>query len=126
MSDYRSSGIQNHRLVNRETCPPSAVQSSAIDRGKQTTAEPRLWGDPTHAFLTAHRWKPNFRSAYLTEAIKKLNKIKITISTASIRQSHHDLGIFVDWMFQQRQRRTVADEKQEWDCQGDTMKLSRP
>lgn len=50
MSDYRSSGIQNHRLVNRETCPTSAVQSSAIDRGNQTTAEPRLWGDPTHAF----------------------------------------------------------------------------
>lgn len=76
-------------------------------------------------FLTAHR-QTKFLLHLFNKVIKKKTLKEITISTASIRQSYHDLGIFVDWMPQRQQKRTVADEKQEWDCQGDTMKLSRP
>lgn len=77
-----------------------------------------------HTFSNSPLWETTFIFHLLNNGIKKKEK-KSCISTAWIRQSPHDLRIFVDWMLQW-QRRTVTDEEQEWDCQGDTMKLSRP
>lgn len=74
-------------------------------------------------FSNCPQWETTFIFHLLNNGMKK--EKKSSISTAWIRQSPHDLRIFVDWMVQW-QRRTVTDEEQEWDCQGDTMKLSRP